>query len=69
MRTNIKQNLFNSKVLLFGLGLSILTTSCGKSNNDPDASGTFEATEVIVFGSGSRPDLGVECRRRTIAYC
>jgi len=52
MRTNIKQNLFNSKVLLFGLGLSILTTSCGKSNNDADASGTFEATEVIVSAQG-----------------
>lgn len=53
MRTNIKHNLFNSKVLLFGLGMSILTISCGKSNNDPDASGTFEATEVIVSAQGA----------------
>jgi HlyD family secretion protein len=62
MRTNIKQNLFNSKVLLFGLGLSILTTSCGKSNNDADASGTFEATEVIVSaqGAGQILSLNVE---------
>jgi len=62
MRTNIKQNLFNSKVLLFGLGLSILTTSCGKSNSDADASGTFEATEVIVSaqGAGQILSLSVE---------
>jgi HlyD family secretion protein len=62
MRTNIKQNLFNSKVLLFGLGLSILTTSCGKSNDDADASGTFEATEVIVSaqGAGQILSLNVE---------
>jgi HlyD family secretion protein len=40
-------------MLLFGLGLSILTTSCGKSKDDADASGTFEATEVIVSAQGT----------------
>jgi len=53
MRTNIKQNLFNSKVLLFGLAIPLLTTSCGKSDVNADASGTFEATEVIVSAEGT----------------
>ncbi len=53
MRTNIKHNLFNSKILAFGLGLAILTTSCGKSKETADAFGTYEATEVIVSSEAS----------------
>ncbi|MDD3321002.1 MAG: HlyD family efflux transporter periplasmic adaptor subunit [Paludibacter sp.] len=41
-------NLFGIKVGLFSLALSTLFVSCGKSDGDYDASGTFEATEVIV---------------------
>ncbi|MCE5332927.1 MAG: HlyD family efflux transporter periplasmic adaptor subunit [Bacteroidales bacterium] len=33
---------------LFGIAISTLFVSCGKSDNEYDASGTFEATEIIV---------------------
>lgn len=33
---------------LFGIAISALVVSCGKSDNEYDASGTFEATEIIV---------------------
>lgn len=33
---------------LFGIAISTLLVSCGKSDNEYDASGTFEATEIIV---------------------
>ncbi len=39
---------FKIKELLFGFAMIILLVSCGKSNDEYDASGTFEATEVIV---------------------
>ena len=39
---------FKIKELLFGFAMIILLVSCGKSSNEYDASGTFEATEVIV---------------------
>lgn len=47
MKANINTQR-NSKLILFGLAISTLFISCGKSKNDADASGTFEATEVIV---------------------
>lgn len=47
-KTLRKMNLFGIKVGLFSLALSTLFVSCGKSDGDYDASGTFEATEVIV---------------------
>lgn len=53
MKANIKQKLFNTKVLFVGLSIVLLATSCGKSKDDADASGTFEATEVIVSAQGS----------------
>lgn len=53
MRTNIEHKLFNSKTLLFGLAMTMLTTSCGKSKEAADAFGTYEATEVIVSAEAS----------------
>ena len=53
MEANIKKTLFNTKVLIVGLGLALVAASCGKSKNDADASGTFEATEVIVSAQAS----------------
>ena len=57
MRTIIKSNrLFISPGIrygLFALALSTLFVSCGKSNDDADTSGTFEATEVIVSAEGT----------------
>ncbi len=43
-----KINNFGMKVGLFTLALSSIFVSCGKSGEDADASGTFEAVEVIV---------------------
>ncbi|MEI8087465.1 MAG: HlyD family efflux transporter periplasmic adaptor subunit [Paludibacter sp.] len=40
--------MFNSRLILLGLATSALLISCGKSKDNADASGTFEATEVIV---------------------
>ncbi|MEI7502451.1 MAG: HlyD family efflux transporter periplasmic adaptor subunit [Paludibacter sp.] len=52
MKANInaqpKLNIFNSRLILLGLATSALFISCGKSKDNADASGTFEATEVIV---------------------
>jgi len=39
---------FKIKELLFGFAMIILLVSCGKSSDEYDASGTLEATEVIV---------------------
>ncbi|NDP19785.1 MAG: HlyD family efflux transporter periplasmic adaptor subunit [Paludibacter sp.] len=41
-------NYLGIKVGLFALALSSIFVSCGKSDEDADASGTFEAVEVIV---------------------
>ncbi len=43
-----KMNNFGMQVGLFAFALSTTFVSCGKSNEDADASGTFEAVEVIV---------------------
>lgn len=43
----LKLQIVAAAALVFGL------TSCGKSKDDADASGTFEATEVIVSAQGS----------------
>ncbi|MFZ4725934.1 MAG: HlyD family secretion protein, partial [Paludibacter sp.] len=48
MKTNIKHFIIKSELILMGLGIFIIFTSCGKSNEEEDAAGTFEATEVIV---------------------
>lgn len=57
MKTNNEtRNIFFAKGIkygLFGIALSSLLISCGKSNGDYDASGTFETTEVIVSSEGS----------------
>jgi len=57
MRTIIKSNrLFIGYRLRCGLcvlAISALLVSCGKSKSDADASGTFEATEVIVSAEGT----------------
>ena len=53
MKTNIKQFFIKSELILMGLGLSLILTSCGKSNDGEDASGTFEATEVIISSEAS----------------
>lgn len=45
-------NMQNSKFILLGLAISALFVSCGKSKDDADASGTFEATEVVVSAEG-----------------
>jgi len=37
-----------TKYPLYALGLVLSLTSCGKSNSEMDASGTFESTEIIV---------------------
>ena len=39
---------FKLKELLFGFAMIIVLFSCGKLNDEYDASGTFEANEVIV---------------------
>lgn len=39
--------------MLVGLVASSMLISCGSSDNDADASGTFEATEVIVSAQGT----------------
>jgi len=38
---------------LIALAVSTMLISCGKSKDDADASGTFEATEVIVSAEGT----------------
>lgn len=43
-----KINNFGMQVCLFAFALSTTFVSCGKSDEDADASGTFEAVEVIV---------------------
>ena len=43
-----KMNNFGMQVCLFAFALSTTFVSCGKSDEDADASGTFEAVEVIV---------------------
>ncbi len=43
-----KKKNFGMKVGLFALALTTVLVSCGKSDDDADASGTFEAVEVIV---------------------
>ena len=48
INTQPKLNIFNSRLILLGLATSALLISCGKSKDNADASGTFEATEVIV---------------------
>jgi len=48
MKTNMQKNLFNSTILIVGLGLILFTSSCRKSTTENDATGTFEATEVLV---------------------
>jgi len=53
MKANIKQTLFNTKVLIVGLSIALVAASCGKSKDEADASGTFEATEVIVSAQAS----------------
>jgi len=47
MKANINTQR-NLKFILLGLATSALFISCGKSKDNADASGTFEATEVIV---------------------
>jgi len=47
MKTKFQTIFLNTKAII-GLTLLLMTTSCGKSKDDADASGTFEATEVIV---------------------
>ena len=44
------------------LGLS----SCGNKRGDYDASGTFEATEVIVSSEAQWQDHAIQHRRRTV---
>lgn len=57
MKTKINSWLpFFTKRLKYGffaLAISTLLVSCGKSKDDYDASGTFEATEVIVSAEGT----------------
>jgi len=50
------------KYSLFGIAICSFLISCGKSKDNADASGTFEATEVIVSaqGSGEILSLNVE---------
>ena len=47
MKANINTQR-NSRLILLGLATSALFVSCGKSKDNADASGTFEAIEVIV---------------------
>lgn len=55
MRTNInnKFKLPTSPFLPTVFIVLLLTTSCGKSKDEADASGTFEATEIIVSAEGA----------------
>ena len=41
------------KIFAFTLGFTSILTSCGKSDSDMDASGTFESTEIIVSSEAS----------------
>jgi len=59
MKANINTQR-NSKFILLGLAISTLFISCGKSKDDADASGTFEATEVIVSAEASGKILSFE---------
>ena len=57
MRTIIKSNRlfigYRLRYGLFALAFSTILVSCGKSKSEADASGTFEATEVIVSAEGT----------------
>ena len=44
--------IFSTRVIL-GVSLLLAISSCGKSDSDIDASGTFEATEVMVSSQAS----------------
>jgi len=48
----MKTRFLNLQIVL-ATALVVGLTSCGKSKDDADASGTFEATEVIVSAQGS----------------
>ncbi len=47
MKTNNKKSTLSYSIII-GLSVILGFTSCGKSDNDYDASGTFETTEVLV---------------------
>jgi HlyD family secretion protein len=57
----MKTRFLNLQIVIAAV-LVVALTSCGKSNEDADASGTFEATEVIVSaqGTGQILSLNVE---------
>lgn len=57
MKTNntIRDSIFitQNQILIIAFVISTILASCGKSKDDADASGTFEATEVIVSAEGT----------------
>jgi HlyD family secretion protein len=57
----MKTRFLNLQIVI-AAALVVALTSCGKSNGDADASGTFEATELIVSaqGTGQILSLNVE---------
>lgn len=64
MKTNneIRTKVFSTaiKYALFSIAISSLLISCGKSNDDYDAAGTFETTEVIVSAEGTGRILSLD---------
>lgn len=65
MKTKFNSYFFNTTLIfssIFVLGL----TSCGKSNEDYDASGTFESTEVIVSAEGTGKILSFDIQEGQI---
>lgn len=52
-KTHNKSFSVEIKYSLYGMAISVLLLSCGKSTNTYDATGSFEATEVIVSAETS----------------
>ncbi len=70
--TIIKSRSYFSKAFTYGLlifTLSSLLTSCGKSKDDYDASGTFEATEVIVSAEATGRILSFDIEEGQTLTC
>jgi len=70
--TIIKSRSYFSKTFNYGLIILILSSlliSCGKSKDDYDASGTFEATEVIVSAEATGRILSFDIEEGQTLTC
>lgn len=48
LEINLENTTFMNRVILITVSLAVLLSACNSNNTNSDASGTFEATEVIV---------------------